>query len=157
MTEEILKTKPIGRTLRLLGGVALLIIDLPVLLRASWTYTLASLGIVVALTLFYMMMHYLISRYTPTINRWLGALLALTPVFLVFIFGQGGGLLFGQGEGATGALTYIALSLLIDFVRADAGCEVMALPGLFFKNRTHLACITLTPIDILEEKLTRRA
>ena len=91
MTEEILKTKPIGRTLRLLGGVALLIIDLPVLLRASWTYTLTSLGIVLALTLFYIMMHYLISRYTPTLNRWLGALLALTPVFLVFIFGQGGG------------------------------------------------------------------
>ena len=157
MTEEIQKTKPIGRTLRLLGGVALLIIDLPVLLRASWTYTLTSLGIVLALTLFYIMMHYLISRYTPTINRWLGALLALTPVFLVFILGQGGGLLFGQGEGATGALTYLALSLLIDFVRADAGCEVMALPGLFFKNRTHLACIMLTPIDILEEKLTRRA
>ena len=62
MTEEILKTKPIGRTLRLLGGVALLIIALPVLLRASWTYTLASLGIVIALTLFYTMMHYLISR-----------------------------------------------------------------------------------------------
>ena len=65
-------------------------------------------------------------------------------------------MLFGQGEGATGALTYLALSLLIDFVRADAGCEVMAFPGLFFKNRTHLACIMLTPIDILEEKLTEK-
>jgi len=42
MTEEIQKTKPIGRTLRLLGGVALLIIDLPVLLRQ---YSVQFLGI----------------------------------------------------------------------------------------------------------------
>ena len=53
-------------------------------------------------------------------------------------------------------MTYVGISLLIDFIRADSGCEVMALPGLVFGNRTHLACIALSPIDMLEEKLAER-
>jgi len=57
------------------------------------------------------------------------------------------------------ALTLLGVKgmiLLIDFVRADAGCEVMAFPGLLFGDRTHLACIALSPIDALEEKLSAR-
>ena len=52
------------------------------------------------------------------------------------------------------ALAYIGLSLLIDVIRADAGCEVMALPGLLSKKRTHLACLAFTPIDWLEQKFS---
>ena len=42
------------------------------------------------------------------------------------------------------------MSFLVDFVRADAGCEVMALPGLIFGNRTHLPCVLLCGIDYAE-------
>ena len=142
---------PIGRSLRLLVAVYLLIIDVPVLLRAGWAYNLASLGLMVVLTLFYMIVHYVVSRYLPNLNQWLGAVLAVTPVFLVWFFGQGGGPLFGQGEGGTAAITFVALSLLIDVVTADSGCEVMAIPGLILGDRTHLACIAFCPIDALEE------
>jgi hypothetical protein len=142
---------PIGRSVRLLVAVFLLIIDVPVLLRAGWAYNLATLGLVVALTLFYMLVHYVVSRHFPNLNPWSGAVLAITPVFLVWFLGQGGGPLFGQGEGGTAAITFVALSLLIDVVRADSGCEVMAIPGLIFGNRTHLACIAFCPIDALEE------
>ncbi len=145
---------PIGRSMRLLVGVGVMIVALPVFFRAGWAYNLRSLAIVLALTVFYTLVHYAIARYVPNINRWLGAFLAVTPVFLTWFFGQGGGPLFGQGEGGTGAITYIGVSLLIDFARADSGCEVMAIPGLFFRNRTHLACIALSPIDCLEQKLT---
>jgi hypothetical protein len=154
VTAGIKKTRPIGRSLRLIIGAILTWVAVPVYFRADWTYGLASLGVVVALTLFYALMHYAISRYLPDINRWLGAALAVTPVFLVWLFGQGGGAIFGQGEGGTAAITYVGLSLLVDFIRADAGCEVMAFPGLIFGNRTHLACIALSPIDALEEKLS---
>ena len=153
MSDGIQRAKPIGRVLRLLTGVILLFSVVQVVRRASLDYTLASSGVVVALVLFYMLVHFLISKYLPHINRWLGALVAVMPVALVFILGQGGGYLFGQGEGATGALAFVGISLLIDVIRADAGCEVMALPGLLFNKRTHLACLAFTPIDWLEEKI----
>lgn len=156
MANEAKKTRPVGRSLRLIVGALLMLLAVPIYFRADGTYSLLSLGVIVALTLFYALLHYLISRYLPNINRWLGAALAVTPVFLVWLFGQGGGLIFGQGEGGTAALTFVGLSLLVDFVRADAGCEVMAFPGLLFGNRTHLACIAFSPIDALEEKLSAR-
>jgi hypothetical protein len=142
---------PIGRSLRLLIGVYVMIVALPVYFSAGWAYNLRSLGIVVALAAFYTLMHLGISRFVPQLHPWLGAFLAVSPVVLVWYFGQGGGPLFGQGEGGTGALTYVGVSLLIDAMRANAGCEVMAIPGLVLGNRTHLPCIALCAIDTLEE------
>jgi hypothetical protein len=138
--------------LRLVFGVCVMIVALPVWFVAGWSYNLRSLGIMAALVLFYTLVHFLVSRYLARLNRWVGAVLAVTPVFLVWYFGQGGGPLFGQGEGGTAAITYIGVSLLIDALRADAGCEVMALPGLIFGNRTHLACIVFSPVDALESR-----
>ena len=141
-----------GRMLRLVSGVCVMIVALPVWFVAGWGYNLRSLGIMVALVLFYTLVHFVVSRYLAGLNRWIGAILAVTPVFLVWYLGQGGGPLFGQGEGGTAAITYIGVSLLIDALRADAGCEVMALPGLIFGNRTHLACIVFSPVDAMENR-----
>ena len=151
MTKTINKAGPIGRIGRLILAIFLVVIDVPVLLEAGRAYNLRMLGLVVALTLIYMLMHYVVSRHLQNLDRWVGAILAITPVFLVWFFGQGGGPLFGSGEGGTAAITYLALSLLIDVVRADSGCEVMAIPGLILGNRTHLACIAFCPIDAMEE------
>jgi hypothetical protein len=128
-----------------------MIVALPVYFKAGWAYNLRSLGIVLALVVFYTGLHFVVSRYSPMLNRWLGAVLAVTPVFLVWYFGQGGGPLLGQGEGGTAAITYVGVSLLIDSIRADAGCEVMAVPGLILGDRTHLVCIVFSPVDALEE------
>ena len=147
----------IGRSLRLLVALVLVIIDVPVLLRAGWRYNLSILALTLGLTLFYTLLHYVVSRHIPKLNSYLGAVLAVTPVFLVWFFGQGGGYLFGSGEGGTAAITYVALSLLIDVVRADSGCEVMALPGLLFRERTHLACLLFFPIDMMERAGARKS
>lgn len=145
-----------GRVFRLVFGVCVMIIALPVWFVAGWGYNLRSLGIMGALLLFYTLVHFVVSRYLTGLNRWIGAILAVTPVFLVWYYGQGGGPLFGEGEGGTAAITYIGVSLLIDVLRADSGCEVMALPGLIFGNRTHLACIVFSPIDALENREVAR-
>ncbi len=151
MSEKIKKAGPIGRALRLIVAVYLVVIDVPVLLEAGSAYNLRTLGLVIALTAFYLLVHWTVSRYARNLDRWLGAILAVTPVLLVWFFGQGGGLLFGQGEGGTAAITYLAISLLIDVVRSDSGCEVMAIPGLILGDRTHLACIVFCPVDTMEE------
>lgn len=152
MTDTTRKAGLIGRTLRLFVAVCLLIVLVPVLLRAGVAYNLRSLALVIVLALVYTLLHLAISRFLPRLNRWLGAVLALVPVSLVWLYGQGGGPLFGQGEGGTAAIAFLTLSLLIDVVRADAGCEVMAIPGLIFRDRTHLACIAFSPIDFIEAR-----
>jgi len=150
------KAKPVGRTLRLLIGLAMIFYVVSIYVKGGLNFNLASLEIVVGLILFYIVVHYLVSRYFSNINRWIGALVALVPVMLVFVFGMPHNLIFGRGEGAIGAMTFVGVSLIIDFIRNDSGCEVMAIPGLLAKNRTHLACVTLTPIDILETKLSKK-
>ena len=49
-------------------------------------------------------------------------------------------------------LTYLGVSLVVTGLRSDAGCEVMAIPGLVWRRRTRLACIVFSPIDWLEGK-----
>ncbi len=155
MSEKPKKAGPIGRTLRLIVAIWLVVIDIPVLVKAGSGYNLRMLGLVIALTLFYMFLHWMVSRHLRNLDGRLGAILAVTPVFLLWFYGQGGGLLFGQGEGGTAAITYLALSFLIDVVRSDSGCEVMAIPGLILGERTHLDCIVFCPVDILEERPSR--
>jgi hypothetical protein len=154
MTEAIAETNstgvrragPIGRILRLaLAGFIGLTVA-PHFLSASWQSNLKIAASIVGLLIFYTALHLVIARYVPRLNRWLGALLAIMPASLLF--------LFGGGIGQMGALTYIGGSLLIDSLNADIGCEVMAAPGLLFKKRTHLACIVFSPFDWLEQKIT---
>jgi len=98
------------------------------------------------LVLFYGSLHFIILKYTPNINRLIGAILAFAPFLAVFIIGYG-------GPAATGALTFLAISLLLAAIRADSGCEVMSIPGLFSGKHTHLACLLFSPIDWCEKKI----
>ena len=103
-------------------------------------------GVVFGLFVFYALVHVLISKFVPTINRWLGAVLAVSPVLLVFLMG---GLPVRHG-----VVLFLGVSLLLTGIRGDGGCEVMTLPGMVLGKRTHLVCIMLSPLDWVEEKLT---
>ncbi len=92
------------------------------------------------------MVHLAISRFVPSINPWLGAVIAVTPVFLVFAL-VGPALRFA-------ALMFIGVSLVVTAIRSDGGCEVMTLPGMLTGKRTHLVCIVFSPLDWIEDKLT---
>ena len=63
----------IGRSLRLLSGIYVMIVALPVWFEAGWRYNLRSLGIAVVLLLFYTFLHVIISRFVPDLHRWFGA------------------------------------------------------------------------------------
>ncbi len=155
MKAERPKAGAVGRLARLAMGVGLVVIALPVYLEAGLTYNLSSLGLALGLLAIYTLLHLVMSRLLTDLNRWFGAAVVVMPVFLMWFFGQGGGPLFRHGEGGTAAITFLAVSFLVDFVRADAGCEVMALPGLIFGDRTHLPCLLLCPIDHMEAAQAR--
>ena len=145
-TRDPRRARPIGRILRFLLAGFMIATVVPHYMGASWQSNLKIVAAIGALTILYTAMHLIISKYVPHLNRWLGAVLAVTPAVLFF--------LLGGGIGQMGALSYIGGSLFIDSINGDSGCEVMALPGIFSGDRTHLACILFSPFDWIEEKLT---
>lgn len=110
---------------------------------------LLGVGLVFALEFaFYSALHLLISRFFVGLNRWIGAVLAVSPVVAVF--------LFSDAPGRLGTLLFVGVSLLFTAARADGGCEVMTLPGMVMAERTHLVCIAFSPIDWLEARMARK-
>jgi len=65
--------------------------------------------------------------------------------------------LFGKGGIQLGALTYPGIALIVTSLRADAGCEVMSLPGPIFNRHTHLTCLFFSPIDWFEGKMAKKS
>ena len=98
------------------------------------------------LLLLYAVVHLAISRFVPSINAWLGAVIALAPAILLFSLVDPS-LRFSL-------VLFIGASLVVTAIRADGGCEVMTLPGMLMGRRTHLVCIVFSPLDWVEEKLT---
>ena len=153
MTEAIIETapsssnraRPIGRILRFLMAGYLIVTVIPHYLGASWQSNLKIAAAIGGLIILYTGIHLVIAKYVPRLNRWLGALLAIIPAAMFF--------LLGGGIGQMGSLSYIGGSLFIDSLNGDSGCEVMAVPGIICDERTHLACIALSPLDWLEQKL----
>ena len=147
MSEGVI-ARPVGRVVRLLMGGALTIRVLAShLIGASPLRTVEVAGVVLGLIVFYALVHLLVSKSVPTINPWVGAVLAVAPVFFVFLIG---GLPVRHG-----VALFLGVSLLLTGLRGERGCEVMTLPGMILGNRTHLVCILLSPLDWVEEKLSR--
>lgn len=142
-----MKSGLIGRILRFALGAFFVTEVWPVyrdvtiegaVIRASWA---------IGFVLFYGSLHYIILKFTPHINRSIGTMLAFVPFLAVFFIGYGGPV-------ATGALTFLAVSLILAALRADPGCEVMSIPAVISGKHTHLACLLFSPIDWCERKLS---
>ena len=145
VTRDPHRARPIGRILRFLMAGYLIVTVTPHFLEASWQANLKIVAAIGGLIILYTGMHLFIAKYVPRLNRWLGALLAIIPAALLF--------LFGGGIGQMGSASYIGGSLFIDSLNGDGGCEVMAIPGMISSERTHLVCIAFSPLDWLEQKL----
>jgi hypothetical protein len=142
------RARIVGRALRLALGIALVWMTYAVVRIEDASFNLRVLAVVVGLAALYIGMHFVISKYVTGINRWLGALLAVAPVILVF--------LLGGPVGRVASVAYIGVSLVIQGIRSDGGCEVMSIPAIVFGKRTHLACLLFSPIDWVEERVSRR-
>ena len=142
------KARIVGRALRLVLAIALVWMTYDVMRSEDAAFNLRVLAAVAGLTAFYSIMHLVISKYGSGVNRWLGAFAAVGPVILVFIL--------GGPLGRVASVAYIGISLLLQAIRSDSGCEVMSIPAILFGKRTHLVCILFSPIDWLEERISRR-
>ena len=144
---EGLTARPVGRIIRLLmGGVLAIHVPASHLIGASPSLSVEVAGVVLGLVIFYVLIQLMISKFAPTISPWIGAVLAVAPVFFVF--------LMGDPPVRHGVVLFLGVSLLLTGLRGDGWCEVMTLPGLILGKRTHLVCIILSPLDWVEKKLT---
>lgn len=140
------RTRIIGRIFRFCLGVFFVSEVLPVYQDVTTEGALIRLSWALGLVLFYFLLHIIIVKYALKVNSVLGAILAFTPFLSVFFIGYG-------GPAATGALTFLAVSLILAAVRADSGCEVMSIPAVLTGKHTHLACLLFSPIDWCERKM----
>ena len=139
------QARTIGRILRFLTGALLIAASASHLVGAPAALQWQTFAVIAGLFVSYAAVHVAVLRFASGLNAWLGGFFALAPVVAAFLaLGAPGGL---------GALLYIGVSLVAAAVRADAGCEVMTLPGMCTGRRTHLVCLVFSPFDWVEEKL----
>ncbi|MFQ5946747.1 MAG: hypothetical protein ACE5NC_10945 [Anaerolineae bacterium] len=129
-------------------GLVLIALVIPRFRDSDWLLNAAILGLLLALFLFYTLIHLVALRYFPRINKWFGTIAAYLPAILVFFY--------GGAAGETSVPTFYGSSLLVAGVRAAPGCEVMCLPEIVCGKRTHLCCLLFSPIDWLEDQVWKR-
>jgi hypothetical protein len=152
--EHVMTTTPsarqhvgiIGRTLRLMLGIFLVWMTFTVMRGEDQAFNVRVLAVFGGLTAFYAIVHIVVSRYGTGLDRWFGAVLAVAPVIVVFAL--------GGPLGRVASVAFVGVSLLVQVVRGDGGCEVVSIPSLLFGRPTHLVCILFSPIDLVEKHLT---
>jgi hypothetical protein len=107
------------------------------------------------LMLGFIAMYGLIFASLRFIGSVLGSILTHALIVAVYIAGCSRLPIFG-GKGQLAAVTFLGISLVIAGMRALPGCELMAIPALFFRGDTDVACPIFSPFDKLERKLRRK-
>ncbi len=152
LLEEPRRAPPVGRVLRILLGLALMVYVAPVYFQVPARVSVGSLLLIVGLIGIYSLLHMTVSQRIVPLGSGLAAIVANgLPVVLYFI-GATGLPIVGGGKGPLAAVTFLGISLVVAGVRAAPGCEVMAVPGLLFGKHTELGCILFSPLDRLERK-----
>jgi hypothetical protein len=135
----------IGRTLRLMLAMLLGWMTFTVMRFQDTAFNLRVGAVFASFAVSYTVLHLLVIKVGSSQHRWLGALVAVAPVALAFSF--------GGSLGRLGVAAYIGFSLLLQTIRADSSCEVLAIPSALVKPPTHLAGILFAPIDLVEKHL----
>lgn len=139
------KSRLLGRLLRFFLGVFFVTEVWPVYMEVTAQGAVIRVSWAIGLVLFYLLMHLVTVKFVSGIHPLVGSILAFAPFLSVFFIGYG-------GPAATGALTFLAVSLILASIRADPGCEVMSVPAMVAGKHTHLCCLLFSPIDWCESK-----
>jgi len=153
LLQQSRQTPPVGRALRLLLGLALMIYVTPVYFRVPVPLAVGAWLLVLGLIGVYSLINIIVSRRIVAFGPCLGAVVALGLLVALYFAGASGLPILGHGKGQLAAVTFLGVSLVVAGVRAVPGCELMAIPGIFFGKHTELACLIFSPLDRLERKL----
>ena len=146
------RAPPVGRALRVLIGLALIVYVTTVFFRVPLRFAVEVFLLVLGLVALFSLLH-IASRRIVAVGSSLGAVVATGLLVALYVAGTHGSLIFGHGEGALAVITFLGVSLVVAGVRAVPGCEVIAIPSLLFRKHTELACLIFSPLDSLERKL----
>jgi hypothetical protein len=148
------RAPPAGRALRVLFGLVLIAYVTPVYFRVPSRVVVGSLLLVFGLIVVYGLIRFVVAR---RLIAGFGPRLATVAVHVLLVALYVAGFsrlpILGRGAGQLAAVALLAISLVVAGVRAVPGCELMAIPGVFFRKDTELACLVFSPLDKLERKL----
>jgi hypothetical protein len=151
--EETRRAPPVGRALRLLFGVALIVYVTPVYFRLPSQVFVGSLLLMLGLVVAYCAVHIVVARRIVGLSPYFGAVLVHALLVALYVAGFFPAPVVGGGNGQLAAITFLGISLVIAGVRGIAGCELMAIPDLFLRKDVELACLIFSPLDKLERRL----
>jgi len=143
----------VGRVLRILLGIVLMVYVAPVYFQVPVRVAVGSSLLMLGLIGVYSLIHIVVSRRIVAFGPFLGAIVANGLLVALYVAGASGLPFLGHGKGQLAAVTFFGVSLVVAGVRAAPGCEVMAIPSLLFRKHTELACLIFSPLDRLERKL----
>jgi len=150
------RAPPVGRVLRVLVGLGLMVKVTPVYIHVDAGLAIGAVLLMLGLLAVYSLLHFVVSRCLVALGPELGAVVGLGTLVAVYLAGAPGGPLLGRGEGELAAGTFLGVSLMVAGVRADPGCEVMAIPGALFRKHAELACLVFSPLDAWERRWRRK-
>jgi hypothetical protein len=153
LLEQPRQALPVGRVLRILLGLVLMVYVAPVYFQVQTRVAVGSFLLVVGLIGVYSLIHIVVSRRIVAFDPCLGAVVASGLLVALYAAGASGLPILGRGKGQLAAVTFLGVSLVVAGVRGAPSCELMAIPGLLFGKHTELACLIFSPLDRLERKL----
>ncbi len=144
---------PVGRVLRILPGLVLMVYVVPVYFKVRAQVAAGSLLLVLGLIGLYVLIHILVSRRIFSFGPSLGTVVASGLLIALYVAGTSALPIVGHGKGQLAAVTFLGISLVLAGVRSTPGCELMAIPDVLLGKHTELACLIFSPLDRLERKL----
>src|SRR6266481_2036675 len=123
---------PMGRALRILLGLVLIVYTVPVYFQVPRRVAVGAWLLVLGLIGVYSLIHIVVSRRIVAFGSCLGAVVAFGLLVAFYVAGASVLPILGHGKGQLAAATFLGISLVVAGVRAAPGCELMAIPGVFF-------------------------
>src|SRR5207248_7019790 len=141
LLQQSRQAPPVGRVLRILLGLALMIYVTPVYFQVPGRVAVGSLLLMLALIGIYSLIHIVLSRRIVAFGPSLGAIVANGLLVALYIAGASRLPILGHGKGQLAAVTFFGVSLVVGGRRAAPGCEVIAIYSLLRAQDSEVACL----------------